>query len=474
MRGIQSKPFPHQGKVFRDMNMPLADGSPRRGYGVFSEPGSGKTLIGLAQAVHLFQKGVIASCVVLAPAGVHRQWVEQQIPQHLTPELIQAEWWRPGRKNAPNPGHSKRLQLFAINPQSAVLPKAQAVIKTYTNHPFLLIVDESHQYKNPETKRWKMAFELAENTNCRFRLLMTGTPITKTIEDLWGQFFLVDKNIVGVASRSLFRSRYFRFGGYKNKQIVGTRHLENFNALTQPHYARVRKTDIGFQPKQHSTLWFDLLPEQKRRIKLVRDDLILKIDTGAFKTLSSGLAAAQKIQQISNGWLQAEGDVPTPVVPVRQNPRIKALLDYLADRNFAEAPVAIWCRFLGDVDLLQKVFKTPWVYTGATPKSEREQAKNEWLKNGGVFIATPGAGGTGLNLQGSCTDPIYFSNSESYVERIQSEDRFHRIGTQGMVTCVDLMARGSRDEAILRNLQNKGATAAQTLGDLKEQLLEMS
>ena len=56
---------------------------------------------------------------------------------------------------------------------------------------------------------------------------------------------------------------------------------------------------------------------------------------------------------------------------------------------------------------------------------------------------------------------------------MQSEDRAHRMGQKGSVLYIDIVAKDTLDEAIMKSLTNKGLIAAKTLGeeDLRDWLL---
>jgi SNF2 family DNA or RNA helicase len=104
-------------------------------------------------------------------------------------------------------------------------------------------------------------------------------------------------------------------------------------------------------------------------------------------------------------------------------------------------------------------------YQGATSKKEREAAVDAF-QAGEVraFIGIAAAGGTGLTLT-AATTAIYYSNTLKLVERLQSEDRCHRIGTTEHVVYIDLVAVETRDEDIAAALQHKEEVAAYILGD---------
>ena len=52
-------------------------------------------------------------------------------------------------------------------------------------------------------------------------------------------------------------------------------------------------------------------------------------------------------------------------------------------------------------------------------------------------------------------------------KRLQSEDRAHRIGQTNKVTYIDLVAKGTVDEKIVKALRNKLDLAQEVLGDEK-------
>jgi SNF2 family DNA or RNA helicase len=81
-----------------------------------------------------------------------------------------------------------------------------------------------------------------------------------------------------------------------------------------------------------------------------------------------------------------------------------------------------------------------------------------------VFVSNPQAGATGLTLTQAQT-VIYYSNSFKLVDRLQSEDRAHRIGQEHPVNYIDLVAGGTVDEKIVRSLRDKWDVAAQITGD---------
>ena len=63
-------------------------------------------------------------------------------------------------------------------------------------------------------------------------------------------------------------------------------------------------------------------------------------------------------------------------------------------------------------------------------------------------------GGVGLNMT-AAELVVYYSNSFSFTDREQSEDRAHRIGQTRSVTYIDLVAEGTVDEVVIQALKSK-------------------
>ena len=81
-----------------------------------------------------------------------------------------------------------------------------------------------------------------------------------------------------------------------------------------------------------------------------------------------------------------------------------------------------------------------------------------------VFVANPAAAGEGLTLT-EATVVVYYSNTFKLAERLQSEDRAHRIGQEKSVLYVDLVCPDTIDERIVTALRKKLEIANVITGD---------
>ena len=104
-------------------------------------------------------------------------------------------------------------------------------------------------------------------------------------------------------------------------------------------------------------------------------------------------------------------------------------------------------------------------YDGQTSDDERAEAKRAFQAGEKqFFVGNPAAGATGLTLHKART-VIYASNSFKLTDRLQSEDRAHRIGQEHPVAYIDLVAPGTVDEHIMKALRNKLDISSLLTGD---------
>jgi SNF2 family DNA or RNA helicase len=94
-------------------------------------------------------------------------------------------------------------------------------------------------------------------------------------------------------------------------------------------------------------------------------------------------------------------------------------------------------------------------YYGGVSADDRALNKTEFqLGNKRFFVGNAQTGGIGLNLT-KATTVIYYSNTFSSDDRLQSEDRAHRIGQNDNVLYIDLEADDTIDHKIINALKFK-------------------
>jgi hypothetical protein len=464
----KTKPYDHQIRA-------LSKIGDKRFFGLFMEQGTGKTKTLIDWAGQLFSDGHITGALVVSKKGVHRQWIESEIPTHCNVDY-RGEYW-PVKSIGDHLSAGAELKWMAFNYDGIKTPNGLSAAKQFCSmHKgrLLIICDESQEIKSSKSARHKALTELKPYSS--HRALATGTPIAKDLTDEWAQMKWLEESIIGVRYLTAFRAEYCIMGGFEGRAVIGHKNMESFKRKVDPFTFRATKDEIGILPKQYNEWRFDLTKPQLSLIKNLKDDLMAEIGSGQTINVATAAVAINKFQQIAGGFLLDEDGIVHRLIEVEKNPRVIAAMEWI---EAGEGKAVIWARFREDMRILGEALSSAGIsfseYHGGVNDKDRAEAVKSFMDPNGVqvFLANPQSAGTGLNLQGLCNRALYYSNSFNAIDRWQSEDRIHRIGTVGSVTYTDLIGKRSTDLHIMRNLRQKKGISEMALGDIKEMLTDL-
>jgi len=425
-------------------------------FAFFMDVGTGKSYMFIYLMGLRYVNKLITGAIIISPKGVNSQWINEQIPEHLS----KAVRWRGivYRKNKVierqimEPCHGM-LDILSIHIDAVDTKKGFAIIQEFIRkHKGRVMcgLDEADLIKNYKAGRTVACMEFRDKV--RFRVEMTGTPVPAKLQDLWSEFRWLDPNILGIEYVTTFRREYCIMGGYMGRDVIGYRDTERFHNKIKDHIFSVSRTDIGVLPPEYHRWRFDLGPKQRALYDQVKRELDDEMaDRGwGFGKIGNKLMT---MQQICSGFM-TDGD--GKIIELGENPRAEQLIELLEAKKPQKA--LIWARFHYDLDRIKEIVGDAGVeYSGRIDDDTREKNKQAWLSEGGpiYFYGTPGSGGVGLNLQGRCRHGFYYTNSYKARERWQSEGRISRRGQWGPAEFTDLVARNTKDSGILANLRRK-------------------
>ena len=441
--------------------------------GLFMDVGTGKSWTAIALMGMRWCARQSDHVLLIAKNGVHTQWVEEQIPEHMSDSVSYKCWVYGKTKKAEREFATfmnfAGLKIFAINVDALITQNGEKKITEFlkaAKGKATIIVDESQDIKNISASRTKAALKFSEM--CKYRMIMTGTPIAKNVVDLFSQFKFLNESILGHRYITTFKNRYCVIQNSDwGPVITGHKNIDELYKKIDPYIFRITSAEaLDLPPKVYANRTFDLSDEQQRVMKELKQNFFAQLsdDRKDFATVKNAAGLITRLQQISCGYLPKD-DGSIQRFP---NPRMQALLDLLEQR---EGKAIIWCRFNEDILQICKQLGSDAVhYYGGTSPADRERAKSQFLdpqSDVRYLVASPEAAGTGLNLQGICRTNVYYSNSFNSLARWQSEGRTWRDGTTGSVAYFDLIARKSPDSRILTNLRNKKNISDMTLDEYR-------
>jgi SNF2 family DNA or RNA helicase len=495
---FKTKPYSHQLDY-------LQYWSEKEAVGITAEMGTGKTWMIINDMASKWGNSECDAVLVLAPNGVHRAWHHIEIPTHM-PTWVHyksVEWLTTSKKEYKkdlesifNVYEPRPLRILTMNWEAIQSKRgfdfAEKFCSSFTK--VMIVCDESDAIKNPKAARTKALFKLKPYS--KFRRIMTGTMINNTPFDAFTQLSFLDDHILGTSSFYSFKAEYAemledndpllknirskmanggRFSGAP--QIVAKdqngapiyKNLEKLNSIIKKHCYRVTKKDcLDLPEKIYKTVFFDLTAQQKDIYRQAKEECRIVFKSEA--TTFNKLVAFGKLSQITSGYYSH----PLSEEPVRiqgATPKIDLLVDHVLKIVDSGEKVIVWAKYRVEIQdifikLREKNISVVQYHGDTTTEARKNAIKNFEKGDTQVFLGNPQAAGIGITLV-AASYVIYFSNSFSLRNRLQSEDRAHRIGQTKNVTYINLAAKDTIDEDIISSLLNKKSIADKIIdGDI--------
>jgi SNF2 family DNA or RNA helicase len=464
---FKSKPFAHQSKA-------LEMSWDKEVFAYFMEMGTGKSKVLIDNIAMLYNAGKINGALIIAPKGVYKNWFDSEIPNHL-PDYVEKKMglWKtdPNAKDLkPLFSTGAELHILIMNVEAFSTKKGVDFAKKFLScHKTIIGIDESTTIKNPMAKRTRAIIELG--LKCKFKRILTGSPVTKSPLDLFSQCYFLSPFLLGHESFYTFKTRYaitkqVNVSGRMIQLVVGYRNLPELSEKVKPFSYRVLKDDCLDLPKKtYMKRIVQLTDEQKRLYKTMKEKAIAFLN-GKMVSTAAVITQLMRLHQITCGHFKSDdGDVQD----VKSN-RLNELMDVLEE---VEGKAVIWAHYRYDIEKIVEAIikqygeKSVVTYYGDTSTEDRQLAiKKIQDPNSPVrfIVGTPQTGGYGITLTGAST-MIYYSNGYDLEKRQQSEARIDRIGQEKPMTYIDIIAEGTVDDKIVQSLRKKVNIATEIMGE---------
>ena len=321
-----------------------------------------------------------------------------------------------------------------------------------------VIIDESSSFKNHQAKRFK-ALKAVRSHIDRI-VLLTGTPTSRGLMDLWAQVYLLDCGKRLGRNITAYREAFF-VPDKRNRTTIFS--YAPKDGAEETIYNAISDICISMKAEDYLEL-----PE------LVYNDIPVKLDTAAQKAydrlerdtllpvddtvITAGSAAVLrgKLLQLCNG---AVYDEDKNVMQIHDC-KIEALLETVEQLNGQHAIVCY--NFQHDKTRLLEALKA----THLTVKVYEGKAEEDAWNAGDIdlLLVQPASCGYGLNLQEGGHHIIWFGLTDSLELYQQTNKRLHRQGQPYPVIVHHLLVQGGTDEDVIKSLGGKA--------DVQDSLLE--
>ncbi len=413
-------------------------------YGIFHEPGLGKTLSALTIAINLIEQGKIDRVEVIPPASLLSNWeseIEKFVPEDYH-KYFNVEY-----------SHQK-LSLEQFPPPDK---------KT------LLIVDESHNFSNSSSNRTKLLIKISNKFGGL--LSLTGTPKTNsaiqlfyqskligfdnfTKKDFIDQYCFVTQTKINYLDKKTKKPRHFFVDSYP---VAMNNEAEFLGWFLERADFRKTEEAIDLPPQNFITRRYSLTSQQEEILNSIQDRLeglgevsddLMKVSLHTIYQVLSGSFLGSDIE---NGKIEL----------------FKEILDELGDEQ-----VVVFMNYKCEEDLLKKTLTESKisfsVFSGSENKSGKKKSKEDFLSGKSRVILVNAKSGREGQTFTSSHRMIFFSNTFELVNREQSVKRIHRIGQDKPCFYYDMVCEGQLDEITLKSLNNKSISLKDLFNSAKK------
>lgn len=441
------------------------------GSAMLLDPGMGKTSISLAVILTLQTHAAIKAALVIAPIRpMYLTWPNEVKKwdqfKHMRVSIVHGS---PAQRMA---AMQRNADIYLINPEN-VAWLAEVGLGHFGVEPGLLIVDESTRFKNGRSLRFKALQTLLPAFPRR--MILTGTPMPQSVEDLFAQFQIVDNGqrlgrYITHFRKQFMQAETVRIGGGRTIEKWHARAdaLPKLTAKIADVSLRLQAEDYLSMPKLITNKIKVQLPADARRTyEALAEDLVAKTDAGATLTAATAAAAVMKLRQITNGWAYGEEE------SVRvHDAKIEALADLVEEQS--GSPLLVAVAFLHEVPAIREALKTvlpdvevPYL-GGGVSRAEADAIVERWNRGElPVLLAHPTSVSHGLNLQAGGHAVCWFGLTWNSEEHDQFNARVYRQGQDKPVVIHYLTAVDTVDESIADALASKSNLQSAVLSNLK-------
>ncbi|MBO4491669.1 MAG: DEAD/DEAH box helicase [Lentisphaeria bacterium] len=418
------------GMFERSCNLILAD-----------EMGLGKTIQTLAALV-LYPKLTLPA-IVICPTSLAANWRREagRFTPSLRVEVIE--------------GHDRK-DLWDRVPAADLCICSYALVKRDMHRlaPLsfrTLILDEAQHIKNPSSANAQKCKEI----RAEHRLVLTGTPLENSAEDLWSIFDFLHPGFLGPLSP--FRARFANLS-------CDPALREELAFRIAPFILRRKKSEVcrELPPKQEQIVYCEMHNGQRALYDALAEEAVKQCSAMRSRPGRSFelLSLLMRLRQTCCAPDLLPPDLIRTFSPdgsVPGSAKMELLQELLMETIDSGHKVLLFSQFTSLLAIIRS-----WLESRAVPYEYLDGSTQDRMARVDSFNHSPGipvfllslkAGGTGLNLTSADTviicDPWWNPAAE-----IQATDRTHRIGQTKNVNCIKLVVKDSIEERVLE-LQRK-------------------
>lgn len=431
--------------------------------GLFLDMGLGKTVSTLTAIKELkYNRFQVNKVLIIAPKKVAEgTWSKEKDKWNHTKDF---------RVSLVLGSQQKRIKALSVNADLYIINRENILwLVDYLRNDWYfdtVVIDESSSFKNSRSKRFKALKMVLPKIN---RLIaLTGTPSPNGVEDLWAQIYLLDQGTRLEKYITHFRAKYMEPNKRNRSQIFDYKIKDGvydsiINKISDICISMKSEDYLELPDLSYNEIPVILNDKARRDYDKMERDFVLELE-GAEDEITAVNAAAlsNKLLQISNGAVYDSSGIYTEV----HDAKIEAFLE-LVERLQGKS-LLVFYNFQHDRDRIKRALEKSEL---VVKELKTTQDEDDW--NAGkidILLTHPASAAYGLNLQEGGNHVCWFGLSWNLEHYQQANKRLHRQGQKEKVIIHHLVTQGTRDEDVMRALDNKAGVQEEIMQSLKARI----
>ena len=325
-------------------------------------------------------------------------------------------------------------------------------LEDYIHQPFdTIIIDEAQAIKNRQTKKYQAVSQL----HCLHRIILTGTPIENSIDELWSHFMILMPPIKGL---------------YHKLQSLGIpsvseAYIALSSKLLKPFILRREKKQVltDLPERTEKVIYIELSENERAIYRQVHTAIVHALATGLSGRISSiALEALLRLRQacVSPNLIPQTITSHDPIVSTKLQTAIELIDTFKSEHR----QVLVFSQFVSALHEMEKLLESEGIrYVSLYGDTRDRKTPVELFQTDNritVFLISLKAGGFGLNLT-SADRVILLDDWWNPAVEDQAMSRAHRIGQKHNVLVLRLVCKDTVEEKILLLQDQKRLTVDQ-------------
>jgi SWI/SNF-related matrix-associated actin-dependent regulator 1 of chromatin subfamily A len=307
-----------------------------------------------------------------------------------------------------------------------------------------IIIDEVHMLKNPTSGRSKAVHELIERSGFPRLTMLSGTPVTNRINDMFN-YLKMSKHPLG-GNFKAFKEKYTISTGGSRGKIIGAQNIQDLKGKVSNMFIRMKSEDCLDLPdmiiKNYYLEKSDISSEYEEELQNLRDKKA-KYDT---------LHGVEK--QKMNTEIKGNIHTLNRIVTTSKVPKIKELIDRFIENG---EKVVVFAGYKDPLRMLEEIYGEASIrIDGSVDSHKRQTLIDKFRDKDGckVFLGNYVAAGVGINLV-NARRVIMMNMPFVPAEIEQAQKRLHRSGQKQTVHVYYAIATETIDDHIYSILHDK-------------------